>query len=77
MGPGGLFCLYGPFNEGGAYTSEGNAQIDAWLRTQNSASRLRDLEEIYTLATRTGFVLVAGHALPANNRLLVWRRVEA
>lgn len=77
MGPGGLFCLYGPFNEGGTYTSKGNAQLAAWPRTQNPASGLRDLEEIYTLATRTGFVLAAGHALAANNRLLVWRRVEA
>lgn len=74
---GGLFCLYGPFNEGGAYTSEGNAQLDAWLRVRNPVSGLRDLDDIYALATRTGFVLAAGHSLPANNCLLVWRRVEA
>ncbi|HET8701105.1 MAG TPA: DUF938 domain-containing protein, partial [Nitrococcus sp.] len=73
--PTGLFCLYGPFNESGAYTSEGNAQLDAWLRAQDPASGLRDIEDIYALATRTGFVLAGSHSLPVHNRLLVWRRV--
>ena len=76
VAPGGLFCLYGPFNEGAAYTSEGNAQLDAWLRAQDPASGLRDIGDISALAIRTGFGLVADHGLPANNRLLVWRRVE-
>lgn len=75
--PAGFFCLYGPFNEGGKYTSEGNAQLDVWLRAQDSASGLRDFDDVCALAVRTGFALAANHALPANNRLLVWRRVEA
>lgn len=74
--PAGSFCLYGPFNEGGEYTSAGNAQLDGWLRARNPASGLRDFDAICALAKRTGFDLVANHALPANNRLLVWRRIE-
>ena len=72
----GLFCLYGPFNEGGEYTSAGNAQLDAWVRARNPASGLRDLDDLGALARRTGFGLAANYSLPANNRLLVWRRAE-
>lgn len=74
--PAGLFCLYGPFNEGGEYTSAGNAQLDAWARARDPASGLRDLDDIFGLARCTGFDLDANHLLTANNRLLVWRRAE-
>lgn len=44
--PAGLFCLYGPFNEGGEYTSAGNAQLDRWVRARNPESGLRDLDDL-------------------------------
>jgi len=71
---GGVLCVYGPFNVGGHFTSAGNAQFDAALRQQAPQMGIRDVEAIDRLAAAAGLVLEADHAMPANNRLLVWRR---
>ena len=74
--PGGLFFLYGPFNYGGRFTSESNARFDAGLRVQAAHMGIRDFEAVDACAGANGFVLVEDNAMPANNRLLVWRRSE-
>ena len=72
--PGGLFCLYGPFNYGGNYTSPSNAQFDGWLKQRDARSGIRDFEAVDALADAAGLTLLADHAMPANNRCLVWRK---
>lgn len=67
-------CLYGPFNYRGKPTSESNARFDAMLRRNDPASGLRDLEAIEALAMKAGFALREDHAMPANNRLLVFEK---
>jgi hypothetical protein len=67
------FCLYGPFSYGGSHTSESNARFDAMLRGRDPASGIRDFEAIDALAETVGLVLQEDNAMPANNRLLVWR----
>ncbi len=67
-----IFCLYGPFNYGGKYTSESNARFDAMLRSNDPASGLRDFEKISALAVAAGLALLEDNAMPANNRLLVF-----
>ena len=67
------FCLYGPFNYSGSHTSESNARFDAMLRARDPASGIRDFEAINALAETAGLVLQEDNAMPANNRLLVWR----
>ena len=74
LGADGLFILYGPFNYGGAYSSEGNRQLDIWLAEQHPEFAIRDIEKLITLAKIHGFVLAEDCAMPANNRLLFWRR---
>jgi hypothetical protein len=69
------FVLYGPFNYGGKYTSESNARFDAMLRRNDPASGLRDFEKIRALAEAAGLTLQEDNAMPANNRLLVFRNV--
>lgn len=71
---GGVLCVYGPFNVGGQYTSEGNARFDEALRAQGAHMGLRDLEAMQQLARSCGLTAIADHAMPANNRLLVWHR---
>lgn len=66
------FCLYGPFNYNGSYTSDSNARFDAWLRQRDPASGLRDFGQLDTLARSCGMTLRADHEMPVNNRLLVW-----
>ena len=68
----GAFCLYGPFNHQGRFTSESNQQFDQYLRARASHMGIRDLEDLRALAEAVGLKLVENYAMPANNRLLVF-----
>lgn len=76
LAPGGVLTVYGPFNYHGAYTSESNARFDSWLKTRDPASGVRDFEAIEALARAQGLVLQQDVAMPANNRTLVWRKLN-
>jgi hypothetical protein len=69
-----VMCVYGPFNYGGRYTAPSNARFDQWLAERDPASAIRDFEAVDELATMAGFRLGSDRAMPANNRLLTWRR---
>lgn len=71
LNPKALLCIYGPFNYNGAYTSDSNARFDHWLKSQNTLSGIKHVEDILYLATFRGFSLLNDMAMPANNRLLV------
>jgi cyclopropane fatty-acyl-phospholipid synthase-like methyltransferase len=71
---GGVFCLYGPFRLGGAFTSSSNEEFDRSLRQQNPDMGIRDLADIVDLAGANGMVLSRRYAMPANNMLLVFLR---
>lgn len=67
-------ALYGPFNYGGRFTSDSNAAFDASLKSRGAHMGIRDFEAVSSLAEAAGLSLVADVAMPANNRMLVWRR---
>lgn len=69
-----LLAVYGPFNYGGQYSSPSNAQFDQWLARQSPDSAIRDFEQVDELARQAQFALLEDNAMPANNRLVVWRR---
>ncbi len=71
---GGVFCLYGPFNYGGRYTSDSNAQFDRWLKARDPASGIRDFEALCALAEDAGMAFRNDYEMPANNRTLVWTK---
>lgn len=71
----GTFCLYGPFNYGGRYTSDSNARFDAWLKARDPLSGVRDIEALDALARAAGMALVQDYEMPVNNRALVWRKM--
>ncbi|MCP1726495.1 cyclopropane fatty-acyl-phospholipid synthase-like methyltransferase [Natronospira proteinivora] len=71
---GGAFCLYGPFAYDGVHTSESNQHFDASLRQRDPGMGIRDRSDLVTLARSHTLILEADHALPANNRLLIWRK---
>jgi cyclopropane fatty-acyl-phospholipid synthase-like methyltransferase len=73
---GGAFCLYGPFNNQGRYTSESNRQFDQYLKARSPHMGIRDLEDLRALAESVGLTLAENHAMPANNQLLVFRRLS-
>lgn len=69
-----VLAIYGPFNYDGKFTSESNAAFDASLRAAVPHRGIRDFEAVDRLANAAGLNLVNDHAMPANNRCLVWRR---
>jgi SAM-dependent methyltransferase len=71
---GGVFALYGPFNYGGRHTSESNARFDAMLRERDPRSGLRDIEALIALGEREYLEKDEDLAMPANNRLLIFKK---
>lgn len=69
-----VLIFYGPFKEGGQHTGEGNARFDESLRAQDAAWGVRDLDDLAELARRHDFGAPEIIGMPANNRLLVFRR---
>jgi SAM-dependent methyltransferase len=76
MAPRGIFCLYGPFNVDGEFTSASNQEFDRQLRERDRAMGLRDVGALATLAGEQRMRLEECCPLPANNQLLVFRRNE-
>lgn len=74
LSAGGVFCLYGPFNRDGRFTSESNQAFDRMLRERDPLMGIRDDSALIALAERHALSFVADHVMPANNRLLVWKR---
>ena len=67
-----LFLLYGPFNYAGQFTSASNEQFDQWLRQRDHNSGIKDFDWLRDIAAQSGLECRADHAMPANNRILVW-----
>jgi SAM-dependent methyltransferase len=73
LAPGGHLLVYGPFRYAGRYTSHSNAIFDDQLRARDPASGIRDFEAVHEIACSVGMAVEADHAMPANNRLVIWR----
>jgi cyclopropane fatty-acyl-phospholipid synthase-like methyltransferase len=71
--PGGLFLLYGPFNFGGAYTSDSNRAFDAWLKQRDPASGIKDAGWLDRVGLEAGLQRIGDREMPVNNRILIWR----
>ena len=71
---GGLFIIYGPFNYDNVYTSESNQRFDGWLKARDPQSGIKNYEDICDLAVKSGLAFVEDNAMPANNRILVWKK---
>ena len=70
----GWFLVYGPFNYAGQFTSDSNARFNDWLQARDPDSAIRDQEKIVAEMGAAGLALVQDHPMPANNRLLVFRK---
>ena len=70
----GIFCLYGPFNIEGAFTSESNQSFDRSLRAENPEMGIRDLEVLDDIANANNLERVRLYAMPANNMIAVWQK---
>lgn len=70
----GVFCLYGPFNQDGAFSSPSNEKFDASLKAQDGSMGIRDLEDLDALAAANGMRRVRLYAMPANNNIAIWEK---
>lgn len=70
----GKFCLYGPFNQNGNFTSDSNRNFDMNLKSQDPAMGIRDLEKLDEFAAANGMRRDSLYAMPANNMIVVWHK---
>ncbi len=73
--PGGRLFTYGPYAENARISPESNVAFDATLRRQCPDWGLRDIRDLNDEASKNGLCLEASHELPANNKLLVWKKL--
>lgn len=71
---GGVFCLYGPFRQGGEFNTQSNAAFHRSLRSQDAAMGIRHLEDLDELGESNGLSRVRLYSMPANNHLAVWHK---
>lgn len=71
---GGQLIIYGPFNYNQQYTSTSNEQFDHWLKSRDPESGIRNFEDLNRLAEEAGMSLVNDFEMPANNRILNWKK---
>lgn len=75
LAAGAPLILYGPYIEADVPTSESNLAFDAALRARDPAWGLRDAEAVKSAASDAGFAFAARRAMPANNLMLLFRRL--
>ena len=73
--PRGLLVVYGPVKIAGAFVGPTNENFDRQLRQRDPHSGIRDLEWLDELALGAGLAREELNDLPANNQLMVWRRM--
>ena len=73
----GVLITYGPYLERGAPTSQGNLDFDVSLRETNAEWGIRALDDVTQQAALAGLRLSARIQMPANNLLLIFKRVDA
>ena len=69
---GGVFCQYGPFRQGGEFSSQSNRDFDQSLRERGYGG-VQDVDTLKGWAK--GLALTAKMAMPANNLCLIWHKV--
>lgn len=71
---GGPLILYGPWRVDGEPLAPSNREFDASLRHRNPEWGLREVGAFASEAAARGFELVEQRTMPANNRMLLFRR---
>ena len=67
--------LYGPYIEADVETAPSNLAFDESLKARDPSWGLRDLADVDALAAANGFERTRRVAMPANNLMLVYRKV--
>ena len=68
--------LYGPYVEPDVETAQSNLGFDASLKARDPRWGLRSTIDVDRLASQTGFRRANRYEMPANNLILVYRRID-
>lgn len=68
--------LYGPYIEPGVETAPSNLKFDLSLKSRDPRWGLRSTVDVDALAAQTGFERANRYEMPANNLILVYRRID-
>lgn len=71
-----IVFIYGPFNYNGTFTSPSNEHFDRVLKEKDPEAGIRNFEDVNKAMIKNGFELLKDHEMPANNRLLVYKRLQ-
>jgi Protein of unknown function (DUF938) len=74
LGEQGVLILYGPWLVDGIETAPSNLAFDADLKARDPRWGLRRVRDFADAAAERGFALEDQRAMPANNRMLLFRR---
>jgi len=69
---GGMLYLYGPYRKDGVHTAASNVKFDAWLKGQNEAWGVRDMDEVSQQGEMNGLKPAHELEMPANNFSLIF-----
>lgn len=75
LNPGGLLVTYGPYLEADVETAPSNQAFDDSLKARDPSWGLRDRDEVVQAALDQGLALTRRVEMPANNLMLLFRRV--
>lgn len=74
--PGGLLFIYGPFRDGDRFDAESNRRFHGELGAADPAMGIRDILRVRREAESCGWESAAEITMPANNRIVIFRRQE-
>jgi hypothetical protein len=74
--PQGQLIIYGPFHDSGVHTAPSNLAFDQSLKARDPAMGVRDAVELAAQAQARGLQAEADLPMPANNRMLVFRKIS-
>ncbi len=74
LSEGGHLFIYGPFREGGAFRSQGDAEFHASITAAEPECGYKSVEWMQDAAGQAGLRPAGRHEMPANNLVLLWQQ---
>lgn len=71
---GGIFCVYGPFRQGGKFNTASNANFHVSLQARDTEMGIRDIERLDDFGIESEMRRLRLYTMPANNHLAIWAK---